>query len=202
MRNKKRVAKNIDIPEGASNEEILKLIEDWWSKGKGFEQIIINGVNTTTNYASYKDDLPAYAIEQWFALTPEKQIKIVRESGSPEKYISRIMGLSIKSNSSPFHSKYRRFNLNMREQYDATTDKKPLWAQDEPTDYSEDLCIKCMKIEIEKFDFYESMLINAMVFNGYKPKKFAEEHNLDVVSVTNNFYALKKRLVKACKNYR
>lgn len=202
MRNKKRVAKNIEIPEGASNEEILKLIEDWWSKGKGFEQIIINGVNTTTNYASYKDDLPAYAIEQWFTLTPEKQIKIVRESGSPEKYISRIMGLSIKSNSSPFHSKYRRFNLNMREQYDATTDKKPLWAQDEPTDYSEDMCVKCMKMEIEKFDFYEAMLINAMIFNGYKPKKFAEEHNLDVVSVTNNFYALKKKLQKACKNYR
>ena len=193
MRNRKRVAKNIEIPEGASNEEILKLIEDWWSKGKGFEQNIINGINTTTSYASYKDDLPAYAIEQWFGLTPEKQIKIVRESGSPEKYISRIMGLSIKSNSSPFHSKYRRFNLNMREQYDATTDKKPLWAQDEPNDYSEDLCVKCMKMEIAKLDFYESMLVNAMVFNGYKPKKFAEEHGLDTVSVTNNYYSVKKK---------
>lgn len=189
------------IPDNVTEQQFKKLLEEWWNDG-GFEQVQINATNTATDYSQYRDDLPAYAIEQWYRMDWNKQLKICRESGSPEKWISRVMGLSIKSNSSPFHSQYRKFSLKSREQFDATTTMKPMWHQDEPTDYSEDLCVKCMKIEIEKLDFYEKMLTDAMVFKGYKPKKFAAEYDLDVVSVTNNWYAVKKKLQKACKNFR
>jgi len=191
----------MSIPDSITEGEFKVVLDEWWKDG-GFEQVQINATNTATDYSQYRDDLPAYAIEQWYRMDWNKQLKICRESGSPEKWISRVMGLSIKSNSSPFHSQYRKFSLKSREQFDSTTTMKPLWAQDEPTDYSEDLCVRCMKMEIEKLDFYEKMLMEAMTYKGYKPKKFAQEYDLDVVSVTNNWYAVKKKLQKACGNYR
>lgn len=201
MRNKKRTATVMTIPDSITEREFKKLLEEWWNRG-GYEQIQINATNTATDYSQYRDDLPAYAIEQWYRMDWNKQLKICRESGSPEKWISRVMGLSIKSNSSPFHSQYRKFSLKSREQFDATTTLAPLWHQEEPTDYSEDLCVRCMKMEIEKLDFYEKMLVESIAYKGIKPKKFAEEHNLDTVSVTNNFYSIKKKLKKACQYYR
>ncbi len=200
MRNKRRTAYTMEIPENVTQEEFKKLLDDWWTNG-GFEQMIINGENTTTNYAAYKDDLPAYVIEQFYKLDWTKQLKICRESGSPERYCSRIAGLSIKSNSSPFHSLYRKFSLRSREQFDGTTNLAPMW-YNETEDYSDNICAKCLKQEIAKLDFYEKMIVDAIIFQGKKPRKFAEEHNLDVVSVTNNWQGLKKRLIKACQPYR
>jgi len=200
MRNKMKVAPVLQVPENVTEVEFRALLDGWWTYG-GYRQISINADNVATPYATYREDLPMYVIEQWYKMPWEKQLKICIESGSPEKWCTRVMSLSIKSNSSPFHSQYRRFSLRMREQFDGSIQQTPLWNGNEATDYSDNVCVKCLKLEIAKLDFYEAMLIDAMGYKGMKPRRFAEDNNLDVVSVTNNYYSIKKRLVKACKEY-
>jgi hypothetical protein len=77
-----------------------------------------------------------------------------------------------------------------------------MWSGNETEDYSENICVKCLKQEITKLDFYEKMLVDAIIFQGKKPRRFAEDNNLDMISVTNNWQGLKKRLIKACQPYR
>ncbi len=201
MRNKKRVAPELHIPENVTEQEFKKLQDEWWSNG-GFEQISINADNTATEYAQYRQDLPMFVIEQWYKMPWEKQLKICRESKTPERWVTKVMSLSIKSNSSPFHSQYRKFSIKSREQFDSTTNLTPMWYDEGLTDYSENICIKCLKQEIAKLDFYEKMLVDAMIFQGKKPRRFAEDNNLDMVSVTNNWQGVKKRLLKSCERYR
>ncbi len=172
MRNRKRTAYTFSIPEGSTPEEARKLIDTWFERG-GFEQAQINADNVATEYSQYRQDLPMFVIEQWYRQPIEKQVKIVNESGSPERWLTRVMSLSIKSNSSPFHSQYRKFSIKSREQYDSTTNLAPMWYDEGPTDYSENICVKCLKREIEQLDFYAKMLVDAIIFQGKKPRKFA-----------------------------
>jgi hypothetical protein len=200
MRNRKRTAYIMEIPENITQEEFKKLVDQWWTRG-GYEQMIINGENITTNYASYRDDLPAFVIEQWFKLDWEKQLKICKESGSPERWCTRVGSLSIKSNSSPFHSQYRKFSLKMREQFDSTTNLTPMWGDNEEEDFSENICVKCLKLEIEKLDWYEKLLVDHLIYQQEKPRHVAAKYELEVASVQNHWTAIKKKLKKSCENY-
>jgi hypothetical protein len=201
MRNKKRTAPAMEIPDNVTEREFKVILDRWMTRG-GYQQIEINADNVATEYAQYRKDLPMFVIEQWYKQDWEKQLKICRESGSPERWITRVMNLSIKSNSSPFHSLYRKFSIKSREQFDSTTNLAPMWSGNEAEDYSENICVKCLKQEITKLDFYEKMLVDAIIFQGKKPRRFAEDNNLDMISVTNNWQGLKKRLIKACQPYR
>lgn len=201
MRNKKRCAPEMVIPEMVTEEGFKKIVDEWFNRG-GYEQIQINADNTATNYAQYRDDLPAYAVEQWYKMPWEKQLKICRESKNPERWITRVMSLSIKSNSSPFHSQYRKFSLKMREQFDTTSNLKPMWADNEDEDFSDNICAKCLKREIENLDWYEKLLVDHMVFQQEKPRHVAAKYDLEVTSVQNNWNAIKKKLKNSCKNYR
>lgn len=200
MRNKKRTAYDMIIPESITEGEFKKMVDDWFTKG-GYEQIQINADNVATNYAQYRDDLPAYVVEQFYKMDWEKQLKICRESKSPERWMTRVMSLSIKSNSSPFHSQYRKFSLKMREQFDSTTNLTPMWGDNHEEDYSENICVKCLKIEIEKLDWYEKLLVDHMVFQQDKPRHVAEKYELEVTSVQNNWNAVKKKLKKVCGDF-
>lgn len=200
MRNKKRTSYKMSIPEEVTEVEFKKLLDHWFTYG-GFDQVQINADNCATPYATYREDLPLYVIEQFYKMDWKKQLKICTESGSPINWLTRVMSLSIKSNSSPFHAQYRRFSLRSREQFDGSIQQTPMWSGNENTDYTDSICVKCLKLEIAKLDFYEAMIIDAMGYKGIKPRRFAEDNNLDAVSVTNHYYSIKKRLIKACKQY-
>ncbi len=120
MRNKKRTAPAMEIPDNVTEQEFKVILDKWMTDG-GYQQVEINADNVATEYSQYRKDLPMYVIEQWYKMPWEKQLKICRESGTPEKWITRVMNLSIKSNSSPFHSLYRKFSIKSREQFDSTT---------------------------------------------------------------------------------
>lgn len=201
MRNKRRTAPEMVIPEEVTQEEFKKIVDKWWTDG-GFEQMSINMDNTATNYAAYRDDLLMYVVEQFYKLDWQKQLKICRESKSPERWCTRVGSLSIKSNSSPFHSQYRKFSLSMREQFDATSNLPPMWANNEDEDFSDNLCAKCLKIEIEKLDWYEKLIVDHIVFQRQKPRHVAEKYDLEVASVQNHWNSIKKKLKNSCKNYR
>ena len=171
-------------------------INEWFTEG-GYHQLVINSVKTCGSDQTFQEDLLAYTVEYFLSMPIERQVKIYNDE-SIEEYVTRLMGISLKSSTSPFYSKYRKFLISTRE----ITDWTPFGIEEEYQEETSDCkACDCIKQKIQDHsDWYEKKLLEMAILLEMKPGSIADELGLDSKSVTSNISVAKKKIAKLCKH--
>lgn len=171
-------------------------VNEWFQAG-GYEQLRINSIKTCGSDQTFQSDLLGYSVEYFLTLPIEKQVKVYSDN-SIEEYVTRLMGISLKSSTSPFYSKYRKFLMNAREMTEWTPFRPEVEYVEETVECK---ACKCIEEAISKHsDWYEKRLLEMSVLEEMKPSAIAQELNLDSKSVTSNISVAKKKIAKQCKH--
>jgi len=171
-------------------------VNEWFTLG-GFTQVEINIGKTCGSDPTWKEELLSYTLDYFLNLPIEKQVKIYSDN-SIENYCTRLAAISLKSTSSPFYHKHRKFLMNSREVMEYTP-----WTQEVEYSDEEVKCpaCECIKKEVEEHqDWYEKRLLEMALFEEMKPGAIAEELKLDAKSVTSNLSVAKRKISKKCKH--
>lgn len=193
MGNKLLVYKDITLYPEYSQSLAVK---EWFQLG-GYNQLEVNAVKTCGSDQTFKEDLLGYAVEYFLTIPLDRQIQIYNDN-SIEEYVTRLMGISLKSSTSPFYSKYRKFLMATRE----ITDWTPFGIEEEYFEDSSDCkACDCIKQKIKDHtDWYEKKLLEMAILLEMKPAAIAVELGLDSKSVTSNISVAKKKIAKQCKH--
>ena len=171
-------------------------IGEWFQDG-GYNQLEINVTKSCGSDPTFKDDLLGYTLEYFLSLPVEKQVKIY-DDNAIEQYLTRLAAISLKSSTSPFYSKYRKFLMNAREMTEWTPFRPEVEYVEEVVECK---ACKCIEEAISKHaDWYEKRLLEMSVLEEMKPAAIAQELNLDSKSVTSNISVAKKKIAKQCKH--
>ena len=173
-----------------TKSEKEKVIIDWWDTN--YNQLKIN-VWKVCGYSQaahdkWGSDIIPYVYEAFRKMDLDKQYQIITE-GNPENYITRGMALSIKSSTSMFYHKYRKFSRKSNEFNTMFHDR-----EDYETKKQSDANLIALEEAIKKLDFYDAYLINEYYIKGRTGKKIHQITGIALSTVGKDIKEALKKL--------
>lgn len=168
---------------------------------KVYSQLRINA-DKTCGFNAYRwaDDLLAVAVTFFLEKPLEVQLKVISD-GKLENYITFIMGMQVKSGSSKFFNTYRKFINNQRELLPNYKYKEQRVTFPEPfEEEDETLREKCVRINMEKLNPYEKMIIQRKVLDEMTFKDISEAYNIPYSTIAKDTKEILKKLKDLCKH--
>ena len=150
-----------------------------------------------TAYDMYGGDLLAVAIEFFLEKPIDNQVEAFKE-GKAENYITWIMNIQAKHDTTKFYHQYKKHTIRMREYYPDTY----LYDQHKPEDDSDDDLMVCIKEAIKHLDPFERMLVEERIIKGSGYEEIRDKYDIPYYSLSNEITKVKKKLKKLCQHYR
>jgi hypothetical protein len=161
-----------------------------------------------TNFDKYGEDLLAHCLEDFLINKPVKyQYKVAIEDNKLPNYIGFSMAMQIKSNTSPFWSKYRKDMYNNRGIYlaeDGSVEIDPSIEVGEEidTDFDTPAYLKndldCVRFALNKIHWYNKTLVEQYFLNGMTYKDLNEKYNISMNSLKKDIDKGLKEIRKIC----
>ena len=190
-----------EVPDNLTDDQKRKMINDWFEREGGYEQLVINSHKTCSDSAMYsREDALAHMLEYFFGLPLEKQWKIYCDGGL-EFYITRGLALQVKSSSSSFYHKYRKPLIRERELVNDRGEE--FYGLQEFTNTEElEGRMKCLRFLYDnELNMIDKWLVDQKVFQDKKIRHIAEEYGITEADVTRQWNAIKQRLIRYCKSH-
>lgn len=148
-------------------------------------------------YDLYGGDLLAVCIEYFLEKPIDNQVEAFKE-GKAENYITFIMNIQAKHDTTKFFHQYKKHSTRMREYYPDNY----LYDQHKVEDTSDDDLMVCLKQAIKQLDPYEKMLVEERIIKGMGYEEIIEKYDIPYASLSNELTKVKKKLKKICQHYR
>lgn len=184
-----------------SQDEKEKFVRD--ELEKIYPQLLINCKKTVgAGFKRWGDDLLPLCIEMFLEMQTDKQVKIIQD-GKLENYITKSMGMQLKSKTTRFWHKYRKLNESLRDflpnyNYgpDYTTFNKSFEESNLPV-----RVIKCLQQAIKDFMPYEKMLVNEILIQKQTYASISKKYNISYGHLKKDSKDIQKQLKELCRNY-
>jgi RNA polymerase sigma factor (sigma-70 family) len=167
--------------------------------GEIYPQLLVNLKKTTgAGFDMWGSDLLSETINGFIKRPVDIQYKIAIEDNSLEQYLTRVMGLSLKSVSSSFYTKHRRFSIATREILDeGIYGRKSYQSEECDTDIvrGEENHNKIREY-VENLPFYEKHLVQEHYFNNRTISDIAQDLGIQPQRITSDI----KQILQEFKN--
>ena len=161
-----------------------------------------------SKYDKYGFDLLSHCLEDFLINKPVKyQYKVAIEDNKLPNYIGFSMAIQIKSNTSPFWSKYRKDMYNNRGIYlaeDGSVEVDPSIEIGEEIDTDFDVPayfkndLDCVRYALTKIHWYNKTLVEQYFLNGMTYKDLHEKYNISMNSLKKDIDKGLKEIRKIC----
>jgi hypothetical protein len=154
-----------------TKEEIDKGVNEWFRKNYLYLRREIANNICKDGMSDYTDDLLQYMCE-WFLSRSDELKQNLLENDTIANYILRGASIQLKSNTSPFYSKVRKFKMSARDGVGlpdgSTYDNIPI---------EEDDLYICMMRELENMHWYYRELIKQKHFEGLTLQQMRQKYD-------------------------
>lgn len=165
---------------------------------KVYPQLKINMQKTCGfNAHRWADDLLAVSVTFFLEKDLDVQLKVISD-GKLENYITFIAGMQVKSGSSKFFNTYRKFMNNQREILPNYLYKEYRVTYPEPFEDEENLREKCLRLEMDKLNPYERMIVEKKVIDDMTYKDISKTYNIPYSSLAKDAKAVMEKIKNAC----
>lgn len=187
------------LPEGCDSDEckeevIRKHLEDI------YPQLRVNEWKTCTDDSPYLGELLPFIILEFFRKPLEVRLDVC-ENQKLEHYITRMMGLQLKSGSSPFYSHIRKYYFKINRNMEVGDDyNNPLTADTE--EYVEEtIYSRALREAVEELglNFYERDMLDKIGKQGWSQIKYAQHYGMGYQSVQRHYVKLLKEVSAKAK---
>jgi len=162
-----------------TKEEIDKGVNEWFRKNYLYLRREISNNICKDGMNDYTDDLLQYMV-LWFLERPDEQKEQMLNDGTIMNYLLRGASIQLKSNTSPFYSKVRKFKMSARD-----GDGLPE-GLDENDSFENDPLYQCMMREIDNLHFYYRTLIEDKWMKGLTLGQMREKYNITLSSLSKD----------------
>lgn len=163
--------------------------------GKIYEQLVENSYKTCGRESSHlRDELLHFCIDEFLKKDLDYQMKVIND-GKLENFITRLMSLNLKSSTSPFYYKVRKYTNNSRELLEYYK-----YEEDIPSIEKEDSCL-CISGSVSELDYYEKYLITEHYYKGNKVANISQATGISPVTIKKDIVRVLKRIKLKCQQY-
>jgi len=162
-----------------SKKELDRGIEEWFRKNYLHLRREISNNIAKDGMNQYVDDLLQYMV-MYFLERPDEQKEQMLKDNMIENYILRGASIQLKSSTSPFYSKIRKFKMSVREG-DGLPD-----SPDQNDSYENDVLYQCMMRELDNMHFYYRTLIQDKWFNGLTLHQMKDKYGITLSSLSKD----------------
>jgi len=162
-----------------TKEEIDKGVNEWFRKNYLYLRREISNNIAKDGMNDYTDDLLQYMCI-WFLERPDELKQELLEKGLIANYMLRGASIQLKSNTSPFYSKIRKFKMSVREGAGLPD------GIDDDDSYENDPLYQCMLRELDNMHFYYRTLIQDKWFEGMTLNQMREKYNITLASLSKD----------------
>lgn len=198
MSRPKKIKPQFVLPEWCNNDEcreeaVRKHLEDI------YPQLRENELKTCSASSPYLGEILPFIILEFFKKPLETRLQVCGEQ-KLENYITRMMGLQLKSSHSPFYHAIRKYSFKANYNHDVSNDQSMIFeADDEYEDKS--IYLKSLEQAIEELDlnFYERDMLEKIGMKKWKKTTYAEHYGMDVAEVRRHYMKMFKAVQKKAK---
>lgn len=162
-----------------TKEELDRGINEWFGKNYLYLRREISNNICKDGMNDYTDDLLQYMV-MWFLERSDEQKEQMLRDGMIENYILRGASIQLKSSTSPFYSKIRKFKMSVREG-EGLPD-----GEYENDSYENDPLYQCMMRELDNMHFYYKTLIEDKWMNGMTLNQMRDKYNITLSSLSKD----------------
>ena len=162
-----------------TKEELDRGINKWFSENYLYLRREISNNICKDGMNDYTDDLLQYMV-MWFLERSDEQKKQMLEENMIANYILRGASIQLKSSTSPFYSKVRKFKMSVREGAGLPD------GYDDEVSYENDPLYQCMMRELNDMHFYYRTLIQDKWFDGLTLNQMREKYNITLSSLSKD----------------
>jgi hypothetical protein len=163
-----------------TKEELDKEINKWFSKNYLYLRKEIANNICKDGMSVYTDELLSYMV-LWFLERSDEQKEQMLKDNMIENYILRGASIQLKSSTSPFYSKIRKFKMSAREGLQlpegSTFDNNPI---------EDDELYQCMMEELENIHWYYRTLIKDKWFDGLTLNQMRDKYDITLSSLSKD----------------
>ena len=164
--------------------------------GKIYQQLITNSYKTCGKESLHlREELLHFCIQEFLDKPLEYQVKVIND-GKLENMITRMMGLNLKSSTSPFYYKIRKYTNNSRELlsfYDYQMD-------DSVSEETEASCL-CISGSVSELPYYEKYLIEEHYYKGSKLSDISKKTKISPNVVRRDIMKTLKKIKNKCQQH-
>ena len=173
--------------------------EEWVRKEltKLYPQLEINCRKVLgAGYDLYGGDLLSVAIEMFLNKPIEVQVDAFKNNKA-ENFITYMMNLQAKHNTTHFYHHYKKFSISQREYF-------PNYSYDSTKleDNSDDDLMLCLKQQINKLNPFEKMLVEERIIKKMSYEDIVAKYDIPYSSLSNQIQKVKRKLKHLCIHYR
>jgi len=162
-----------------TKEELDKGINEWFNKNYLYLRREISNNICKDGMNDYTDDLLQYMV-MWFLERSDEQKEQMLKENMIANYILRGASIQLKSSTSPFYSKVRKFKMSVREGVGLPD------GEDDDIPYENDPLYQCMMRELDEMHFYYRTLIQDKWFEGLTLNQMRDRYNITLSSLTKD----------------
>ena len=170
--------------------------------GNIYDQLVINCRKTTgAGYDKWGDDLLAMCVEMFLEKDVDYIWKVYQD-GKLENFLTFMMSFQLKSSSSRFYHRHRKFTDNSREILENYSLIQERVAHNKAFKDEPNLIGDCMEKVIAKLNPYEKMIVQEIIIDGNRYNKTSEKYNINYYSLKNDCIRIKNKIKESCKHFR
>ena len=163
-----------------TKEEIDKRVDEWFRKNYLYLRREISNNICKDGMNVYTDDLMQYMV-LWFLERSDSLKQDLLEKGLISNYILRGASIQLKSSTSPFYQKIRKFKMSVRE-----GNQLPEGSTDDHSALENDALYQCMMRELQNLHWYYRTLIQQKYFEGLTLNEMRQKYNITLASLTKD----------------
>ena len=118
-----------------------------------------------------------------------------------ENFITFIMAFQLKSGSSHFYHHYRKFHEKQREFYPNYNYGERFKYFPVPFEEEDELCLVCLKREIDKLDPYNKMIAEEHLMQGENITAISKKYNIPFGHIKRDKELIIVNLKRKCRQY-
>jgi hypothetical protein len=161
--------------------------------GKIYEQLVSNSKKTCRWESEHlREELLHFCIDQFLEKDLDYQMKVVND-GKLENFITRLMGLNLKSSTSPFYYRVRKYTNDSREllEFFDYKEDKPSIEIEESTN--------CISGSVSGLDYYEKYLITEHYYKGMNIASISKNTGISPVTIKKDIVKVLKQIKLKCQ---
>ena len=164
--------------------------------GKLYEQLVENSYKTCGRESLHlREELLHFCLQEFLDKPLAYQVKVIND-GKLENMVTRMMSLNLKSSTSPFYYKIRKYTNNSREllsYYDYQIDD----ALNEETEAS---CL-CISSSVSELPYYEKYLIEEHYYKGAKLSELSRKTKIAPSTIKRDIIETLKEIKSKCQHH-
>ena len=171
--------------------------------GRVYPQLIKNAQRVCGNaFDKHGMDLLSVCVEFFLNKPLEDQLQTI-EIGKLENFITYMMNVQLKSNSSKFYKEYREASNNSVEyfsnyDYGNNDQEDPMIEYENRQEY--ETLVDCIYSAMADFTPYEKMLVKERVIEGNTFKSISDKYDINYLSLKRTTYKALKVIKERCSH--